>query len=119
MCVRACTCVNECMCVCVFVYICVCVCVCMWVHVQVDHIYIQSLRGIKDLHENGINETNFHEVCMTCPHLLSLEYRASLNRMSPQIRNLGRGSFENATSYGRLKLEVFPGLSTVLWEVHP
>ena len=29
---------------------------------QVDHIYIQSLRGIKDLHENGINETNFHEV---------------------------------------------------------
>ncbi|KAK7116135.1 hypothetical protein V1264_001871 [Littorina saxatilis] len=28
---------------------------------EVDHIYIQSLRGIKDLHENGINETNFHE----------------------------------------------------------
>ncbi|PVD19395.1 hypothetical protein C0Q70_19883 [Pomacea canaliculata] len=28
---------------------------------EVDHIYIQSLRGIKSLHENGINETNFHE----------------------------------------------------------
>ena len=29
---------------------------------QVDHIYINSLRGIKDIHESGINETNFHEV---------------------------------------------------------
>ncbi|KAL8615069.1 hypothetical protein ACOMHN_013603 [Nucella lapillus] len=28
---------------------------------EVDHIYIQSLKGIKDLDENGINETNFHE----------------------------------------------------------
>lgn len=32
---------------------------------EVDHIYIQSLNGIKDLHETGINETNFHEVCKT------------------------------------------------------
>ena len=31
---------------------------------QVDHIYIQSLRGIRELHETGINETNFHEVQM-------------------------------------------------------
>ena len=29
---------------------------------QVDHVYIQSLRGIKDLQDTGINETNFHEV---------------------------------------------------------
>ena len=29
------------------------------------------------------------------------------------------GSIECSTSYGRLKLEVFPGLSTVLREVHP
>ncbi|BFZ01051.1 hypothetical protein BsWGS_04090 [Bradybaena similaris] len=28
---------------------------------EVDHLYIQSLRGIRDIHESGINETNFHE----------------------------------------------------------
>ncbi|XP_067667414.1 probable E3 ubiquitin-protein ligase HERC1 [Haliotis asinina] len=28
---------------------------------EVDHLYIQSLRGIQDIHENGVNETNFHE----------------------------------------------------------
>ncbi|XP_035829751.1 probable E3 ubiquitin-protein ligase HERC1 isoform X3 [Aplysia californica] len=28
---------------------------------EVDHLYIQSLRGIIDIHESGINETNFHE----------------------------------------------------------
>jgi len=24
--------------------------------------YLQSLRGIAEIHKNGINETNFHEV---------------------------------------------------------
>ncbi|XP_062621584.1 probable E3 ubiquitin-protein ligase HERC1 [Saccostrea cucullata] len=28
---------------------------------ETDHIYIQSLRGILDIHESGVNETNFHE----------------------------------------------------------
>ncbi|XP_041374032.1 probable E3 ubiquitin-protein ligase HERC1 isoform X2 [Gigantopelta aegis] len=28
---------------------------------EVDHIYIQSLKGIQDIHEQGINETNFYE----------------------------------------------------------
>ncbi|XP_052100156.1 probable E3 ubiquitin-protein ligase HERC1 isoform X2 [Mytilus californianus] len=28
---------------------------------EVDHIYIQSLKGIIDIHESGVNETNFHE----------------------------------------------------------
>ncbi|XP_059169765.1 probable E3 ubiquitin-protein ligase HERC1 isoform X3 [Physella acuta] len=28
---------------------------------EVDHLYIQSLRGIKEIHESGINEFNFHE----------------------------------------------------------
>ncbi|CAL1541385.1 unnamed protein product [Lymnaea stagnalis] len=28
---------------------------------EVDHLYIQSLRSIKDIHESGINEFNFHE----------------------------------------------------------
>ncbi|GFS09040.1 HECT and RLD domain-containing E3 ubiquitin protein ligase family member 1 [Elysia marginata] len=28
---------------------------------EVDHLYIQSLKGIKEIHESGINETNFHE----------------------------------------------------------
>ena len=29
---------------------------------QIDFMYIQSLRGILDLQETGVNETNFHEV---------------------------------------------------------
>ncbi|KAJ8304849.1 hypothetical protein KUTeg_018432 [Tegillarca granosa] len=28
---------------------------------EVDHLYIQSLKGILFIHENGVNETNFHE----------------------------------------------------------
>ena len=40
------------------------------------------------------------------------------------VEGISKGSkveavLKMATSYGRLKLEVFPGLSTVLWEVHP
>lgn len=29
---------------------------------QVDHVYVQTLRGIRDIHESGVNESNFHEV---------------------------------------------------------
>ena len=29
---------------------------------QIDYMYLQSLRGIAEIHKNGINETNFHEV---------------------------------------------------------
>ncbi|XP_069137757.1 probable E3 ubiquitin-protein ligase HERC1 isoform X1 [Argopecten irradians] len=28
---------------------------------EVDHLYIQSLIGISDIHKSGVNETNFHE----------------------------------------------------------
>ncbi|KAK3583560.1 hypothetical protein CHS0354_026149 [Potamilus streckersoni] len=28
---------------------------------EVDTLYMQSLRGIKDIHKSGVNETNFHE----------------------------------------------------------
>lgn len=45
---------------------------CRWILIfffQTDHIYIQSLRGILDIHESGVNETNFHEVSIQNSHM--------------------------------------------------
>ncbi|KAK3097022.1 hypothetical protein FSP39_005665 [Pinctada imbricata] len=64
---------------------------------ETDHIYIQSLRGIVDIHKSGINETNFHEyIPMDC-----FEGRNSDGRLVPVIPG-GRAihlNFHNRREY--------------------
>ncbi|KAJ8304108.1 hypothetical protein KUTeg_017691 [Tegillarca granosa] len=48
---------------------------------EVDHLYIQSLKGILFIHENGVNETNFHEfIPLDC-----FEGQSSDGRLVPVI----------------------------------
>ncbi|XP_050402259.2 probable E3 ubiquitin-protein ligase HERC1 [Patella vulgata] len=48
---------------------------------EVDYLYIQSLRGIQNIQENGVNETNFHEFIP----IDSFEGQSSSGEMVPII----------------------------------
>ncbi|KAH9513367.1 putative E3 ubiquitin-protein ligase herc1 [Bulinus truncatus] len=48
---------------------------------EVDHLYIQSLKGIKDIHESGVNEFNFHEFIP----IETFEGRSSSGHMVPVV----------------------------------